>query len=111
MVDVGISRSGKKLVVSVVVELNGRSLFLIVIVLLLSLFMLLMMSFLLLLIDFFLLLFGDEPLLLVIVIEFREKEKDSNAVPITISVVSGKASFVPGSPQRGSCFLHHPSEL
>jgi len=102
MVVVGMSLWGRKLVESVVVGVERRSLSLAVVVMLLSL--------LLLLFDFFLLLLGDELLLLLIVIDFREREKDSNAVAITMIAVSGKASIVPGSPQSGSCFLHHPSE-
>jgi len=103
MVVVGMSLWGRKLVESVVLEVEVRSFSLVVVVMLLLLLLLLLF-------DFFLLLLGDELLLLLIVIDLREREKDSNAVAITIIAVSGKASMVPGSPQSGSCFLHHPSE-
>jgi len=101
MACMGRSLLGRKVVVSVVVEVEGRPFFVAVVLLLL----------LLLLFDLFLLLLGDEPLLLLMVTELMEREKDSNAVAITMTTVSGKASIVPGSPQSGSCFLHHPSEV
>lgn len=58
--------------------------------------------------SFFLVLLGDITFLGAI--SLRDREKDSNAVAMTIRAVSGSASMVPGSPQSGSCFLHHPSE-
>lgn len=81
----------RKLFVSVVVEVDER--FVVV------------MPWLLL---FSLILLVDE--VLSVVISLREREKDSIAVANTISAVSGNDMMVPGSPQRGSCFLHHPSE-